>query len=207
MSLGALARRLTASIGTFGSMVALVASLKPSDAAFTGWQYVLLTSFTIFGLLDFVFTTADYLRGRSTRLKSERSIRDYMFRWISTAGKVEIFSRDLSWVDDDEMEALLQRKAARSELTLVIPAAIPLSAELLAAGATVLTYPDLNYAMQSRFTVINSGRTDTAVAIGRTQNGVHLVEEFRAESGDPAFYLAQDLATVMHGFCKREVQI
>jgi hypothetical protein len=44
----------------------------------------------------------------------------------------------------------------------------------------------------SRFTIVNIDRTDTKVALGRTDGDLHKVEEFSAGE-QPAFYLAQDL--------------
>jgi hypothetical protein len=119
-----------------------------------------------------------------------------MFQWISRGERVAIFSRDMSWVDDDQMRELLRTKARRHELILCTPRAIELSGELSQLGAEVHNYQELDYTPTARFTIINVGQHDSQVAIGRKIGGIHTIQE--ATSGhDPLFAVADDLLSIV----------
>ena len=136
-------------------------------------------------------------RSRPIRiLKSRRAIRDYMIEWIKNAGAVAIFSRDLSWVDDAEIGALLEAKARNGDLTLILPKEVSLSEQLVSLGAKALYYPSIDDVIRSRFTLVKVGRSDTRVAIGCTEGTIHRYRRILA--GDHrVFYLADDMLQLM----------
>lgn len=138
----------------------------------------------------------EYYANKPTILKTKQQIRDYMFRWIDHGGKVCIFSNDLSWIDDEEMKVMLRRKASKNELTICIPAMIPIAESFAELGATIHTYSFLKMVPQSRFTIINCGRMDARIAVGRRMNGDHAIEEFGA-GGHPVFAVASDLVELI----------
>jgi len=142
------------------------------------------------------FQITEYVAHRPIILKTAQQIRDYMFRWISRGGRVAIFSRDMSWVEDDEMKDLLRAKARRDELHICLPTRILLSDDLQKEGAHIHVYPQLNYTPLSRFTIINKGRSDAQLAVGRAIEGKHLIEEFSLGE-HPAFFIADDLIEVV----------
>lgn len=197
-----LIRDIVISIGALTSLVGLVFAVKPSGTDWTGWHTALLIVSLLLGALSMYFDVQKF-RSRPIRiLPGPAAIRDYMFKWINEAGAVAIFSRDLSWVNDDPMRNLLKEKAAKGELTLALPKSIPFSESLEESGAKTLYYSETDYATRSRFTLVNVGRNDTRLAIGRTEGGRHIVEEFSA--GDhPAFYLAQDMLDLVERLSKR----
>src|SRR5207249_10642646 len=115
---------------------------------------------------------------------------------ISRGGRVAIFSRDMSWVQDDEMRTLLGAKAHKNELHICLPQRIPLCDDLERQGAHIHVYPQLNYTPLSRFTIINKSRSDAHLAVGRAIEGKHLIEEFSLGE-HPAFFIADDLIEVV----------
>jgi hypothetical protein len=125
-------------------------------------------------------------------LSDEKGIRDYMYKWISHGGSALIFSRDMSWVRDQDMKDMLYAKARSRELSICLPKHIQLSEELEKQGARVYIYPELDHIPQSRFTIANHTSGDARIAVGRRLANNHLIEEFSA--GDhPAFYIGKDL--------------
>jgi hypothetical protein len=196
-----LLRQLIISVGTYGTLVALVFTLKHEGKPFSTWQQVLFWSAMAIFAADVVFIVRGYTQRPQRRfrqgVRQQRRIRDFMHAWLSTGARVAVFSRDLSWVkdNDDEMRSLLLKKARNDELTVVVPASTSLTRELGDAGAEVVTYPDLDYVIQSRFTLVGIGRAGGRVAIGHSQEGMHVIDVLDAP--DPAFYMADDLVEVM----------
>lgn len=120
-----------------------------------------------------------------------------MYRWLDHDGRVAIFTRDLSWAlpSDTELLGLMTRKSRAHELTIVIPNHTTLTQQLESDGADIVTYPNLNYIIQSRFTFSRLGRAGARVAIGHLDSDTHVIEI--ADASDPTFYLAGDLLEIM----------
>lgn len=188
--------RLLSILGSTASLVGLVFVFHPTGQGFSVIESVLLGTGIVLTVVAVALEIKDYLAHRPKILKTKQAIRDYMYCWIENGGKVCIFSNDLSWVDDEEMVSMLKRKAGIDELQICVPAMVPIAETLKAAGATILTYAALKVVPQSRFTIINSGRMDAQVAVGRRLDGAHIVEEFGA--GDhPVFAIASDLVEIV----------
>jgi len=194
--MGNLVSKFIATLGTFGPMVAFIASLTHSGKGLSAWQVSLVTVFIVAGASRAYLDVREYRSRRQVSLK-RRQIRDYMYRWIDRGGKVAIFSRDLSWVADNDLRDLLRSKAVADSLMLFVPRPTQLSTELHELGAATYYYP--HYVLRSRFTVINVGRADTAVAIGRTIGDTHVVEEY---SSGPVHDLTQNILGLMTAFCQ-----
>lgn len=191
-------QRLIAALATFGSFITLVFSLKDPKAPFSFFQATLITVATLGLLVTVAFEIHDYRTGRTRWMRSGRQIRDYMYDWISGGGRVAVFSRSLGWIRDEDMRQMMVEKAQAGELTLVMPGPVSESKSLEAAGAEAIYYGTLGYTIKSRFTIVHRDRTDTAVAIGRTEGPRrHLIKEFRSSDGDPAFWLAEDLVEIL----------
>jgi hypothetical protein len=115
-----------------------------------------------------------------------------MRKWVSSGGRVVIFSRDMTWADEPATRNLLRDKARRNELTVCLEHAISLTDELKQDGATIITYGELVHVPQSRFTIVDFGREGARVAVGVRNGNVHIIQEF--QSGiDPLFALADDM--------------
>lgn len=193
-----LVQRIVAAFATFASFVGLVFSLHQPGSSFTFIQ----TSLTIISIVAFLFNVyfeiRDYRRSRPRVMRDGGKIRNYMYRWINSGGRVAVFSRSLSWIADNDMRTMMMGKARDGDLTVVMPTPAGVGPELMSAGARVIYYGDDDYVIRSRFTIINRGRTDTAVAIGRTDDrGKHIITEHKASDADPAYWLAEDLIELM----------
>lgn len=192
-----LAQRLIAALATFGSFIALLVSFKQPGQPLTAWQYF----FTALSLLAFgltvIFEIHDYIRSKPKVMRSEKKVRQYMHKWIENGARVAVFSRSLGWVEQDTYE-MLKKKAESGDLTLVMPTEAGRSADLAGHGARVLYYGSEDYVIRSRFTIVNRGRTDTAVAIGRQNaKGQHIVTEYKARDDDPSYWLAEDMIELL----------
>lgn len=194
-------RHITAAVGMYVSLLGLVLAVRPAGAPFTQWQKVLLVIATVLFLVELSFGVAE-LSGHPERRfrqgrKQELRIRNFMFQWLKSNGRAVIFTRDLSWVDatDQQMQSLLTQKAGANELTVVLPTHTSTTLALEAAGATVVTYENLDYVIQSRFTLIGMGRAGSRVAVGHSSEGTHVIQI--ANATDPVFYLAEDLVEIM----------
>ena len=123
-------------------------------------------------------------------------IRKYLFDWIKSGGRVAIWTRDMSWVDDEDMKQMLRGKAQARELILCLPKEIDKSDDLKQHGAEVFAYGTLE-APESRFTIINYGQAGSRVAMGRRRDSLHIIQEFSGADEHPAFYMARDLVRLV----------
>jgi hypothetical protein len=138
----------------------------------------------------------DHWKKQPRRYKTSEEINDYMYRWITRGRRVVIFTRDMTWAQESRTENLLADKAGRGELNICLPKHTELTRRLKTRGAKIFTYEQIGHVPSSRFTIINDGRMDAAVAVGRQIDGVQVIEEF-AEGQHPVFAIAQDLAAII----------
>ena len=136
------------------------------------------------------------------RLEDKRGIRDYMFRWIKNGGRTAIWTRDMSWVDDDEMRQLLRDKARSGELIICLPRATDFTESLGQEGAKVIAYQIWD-SPQGRFTIANYNRDNARVAVGRGVDQFHIIEEFSRSDDNSTFDLTHDLVRLVQAFSLR----
>jgi hypothetical protein len=189
---------LIATLGSLASTAALVLTLNPTNLSAVQWLLVCIAALA-FGAIGWLQYRDWRANVRRKVYKTPKKIRDYMYKWISHGSRVAICTRDMSWVVDDEMRQMLSGKARAHELTLCLPTAIPLSDQLMAEGAAVVTYDVLRYVPQSRFTIVRQGRLDSKVAVGRHFPTGHIIEEF-ALGDHPVFAVANDLVEILTRF-------
>ena len=103
-----------------------------------------------------------------------------------------IFSRDMSWADDEATRQILLEKAERNELTVCVERSIPLTDELRQSGARIVTYESLGHVPRSRFTIVDFDRDGARVAVGVRVQDKHVIQEFRS-GHHPFFAVAEDL--------------
>lgn len=197
--------QLLVTLGSFASLFGVIFLLWPPEGPLTPSQGLLLgigicALGAAIGLQIWY-----YFRTKPKSMAKKSQIRDYMYKWISRGGRVAIVSHDMSWVSDEEMRELLRSKAHRNELCLCLPREIPLSQRLESEGAQVHTYPELQYVPQSRFTIINQGRMDAQVAVGRRYGEKHIIERFSIGE-HPIFSVADDLVNLIIRFDKWKQQ-
>lgn len=202
----ALASKITLIIITFGS---LFVSLYPL-ITFKGMETERAYFFGVFSvvlvvMLGFLvwYEVSISTGKRVYPLVDKQGIKNYMLNWIENGGRVAIWSRDLSWVDEEAKEVLTV-KARNKELILCLPSSIGLSKELEECGADVYCYGSVfEEGTNARFTIAFYGRDGSKVAVGRTKANKHVIEEFG--SGEhPAFYLAYDLVKFAKSVSKQQ---
>ncbi len=191
-----IAVQVLATIGSLASLIGAVFAVRPPGQPLSTTHQVLIGLGIILTTVALYSQAKGFWANRPIRLATDAQIRDYMYRWISRGGRVAIFSRDMSWVRDDDMKNLLKEKSRKNELDLCLPNRIGLSDELEREGAHIHVYPQLNYTPQSRFTIINKGRMDAQVAVGRRIGEQHVIEEFSVGQ-HPTFFIADDLVEIV----------
>lgn len=193
-----------------------VGSIILSYFSIVGFFFTLELRYSDFGILGNIlipislalFVTAIILelgdiKARRVMRPQSKEVRDYMFRWIDKGRRVVIFSRDLSWVNDDEMKDLFLSKAKRNELSVCLPNERDLTSDLKDLiqdlkrnNANVYTYSHIEHVPESRFTIINFDTAGARVAVGYPRENFHVIEEFSANE-HPAFYMAKDLVSLV----------
>ena len=196
---GSLIQRLVASVGSQASLLALVLVFMPQPVDLSGWPGALALAA---GLLAFASICLEFRadkKAHNNRKTYEKDdvigIKSYMRSWIGDSGRAIIWTRDLSWADDDSTKKLLKEKAQEGNLTVCMPKMTELGEVLRAAGANVWIYGRPSFlAPASRFTIAHFGNGGSQVAIGRGGRGIHVIEEI--DSSHPALHMAIDLASL-----------
>lgn len=183
-------------LATLGSLVAFILLGHDEDSNVPAWRWGLIALAVLACAVNLREIYRGYRAESAKRYEAGRQIRDYMSTLLAGGGRSAIFSRDLTWADHSDVKSLLLQKAKRNELTLVLPRAIPFATELARAGASLFTYPDLNYELRSRFTLVQLGTAAPRVAVGRPEGDHVFVEEFN-ERSHPVVTLAEDLHQVL----------
>lgn len=199
-----LAIRLLVLVASFASIFSVPLALSPSPNMTILAKVAIGFSAFAFAVF-FVLEIAYYKRRRVFAKNDVNGIRHYMHDWIQHAGSVAIWTRDLSWANNQETRKLLIQKAKSKELVLCLPEHTALSQELENAGAEVYDYGDGNLDRPvSRFTIAGFGRDGARVAVGRAAGDVHVIEEFSMAS-HPAYSLAQDLVSLARQLHRNQI--
>jgi hypothetical protein len=131
------------------------------------------------------------------KYKTDKKINEFMGNWINKRGRIVIFTRDMSWVDNITIKNQLIKKAKSNDLIICQPKMNELSTKLRNVGAEIYTYENLKYIPKSRFTFINYSTNSSKVAIGRKDdNHNHIITEFTTKD-TIEYYLAEDLVNII----------
>ena len=183
-------------IATCASILSLYFALQPLSTDRPWWHWLLIAFAIIACFLLTLREIAAHLRSAPKTYRSPRKINSYMHKWVSSGGRVVIFSRDMSWTDDEAIRQVLMKKARRNELTVCLEHTIRLTDELRRQGARIVTSGALGHVPRSRFTIVDFGREGARVAVGVKVGNDHVIQEFR--SGDhPFFAVAEDLVKLL----------
>ena len=192
-----LANKLLAITGSVASIIAVLVSFLPPLASLPWWGVALLVvaagGVIVLVILEFYGLKGHYVFGKADKTKIEK----YMHRWIEHGGRVAIWTRDMSWANNDRTKKLLLRKAQDGELILCLPSPNQLTEDLQNRGAEVCFYgTERLESPASRFTIVYYGRDGSSVAVGRALGDTHVIDEFSA-GGHPAYHLAKDLVELV----------
>ncbi len=186
---------LVSIIGAFASVASVTIPLLilPQNAPW--WAIALIVVFVLLMLIAIILVLKSETMVHVYQIEDQQGIRNYMFRWIRNGGRVAIWTRDMSWVNDEEMRQMLRDKAERRELIICLPEEIDKSTELEQRGAEVIAY-DTWEAPATRFTIVNYEQEGSRVAVGRRHGNLHFIQEFSAGE-HTAFHMAQDLVRLV----------
>ena len=195
---GVIVRATLIVLSSFASIIALALDLIPGSDQVPSSYLIALTAAVGIIVAFIVVTEA---AGRTPYYVFRRGDTDgigkYMYKWIKNGGRVAIWTRDMSWANDDKIRSLLRTKSKTRELIVCISKPIDLTEELGSLGAEIYCYGDYMQEPESRFTIANFRVGGSSVAVGRPAGPWHVIEEFQA-GHHPAFHMAFDLVrTVM----------
>ena len=190
--------RVLSVLGPTGTFLGLYLSLRAESRQLGFLEGFGLAIALVVVLAAILFAWSTGHKRRLIPFDEKHKINDYMYQWIDTGGQVAIFTRDHTWVDDDRMRALLEKKAKRGELTICLPRHTSLTEQLKQMNAKIYEYGSIDHIPQTRFTVTHFGQAGAQVAVGRPQGQFHVIEEFAAN--DPAFHVAVDLVEITSKF-------
>lgn len=171
-----LSGRLVGAIGTFISCSFLID--LDNKSLFVNLLLIFVILIVAFYMIYDIWHV--YLHRIKRYKPNDPKISVYLCEQLKKAGRVAIFSRDISWVTSgSEAEKLLLQKANSKELVLFVQATTSIAQKLANAGAEVSTYQKSSvYKPKSRFTVLDYEKTGSRVLIGYSSNGEHLIDEF-----------------------------
>ena len=180
-------------VASASSVIALLVNILPDIDEIPLWGIALISAAALFAALLVILEMLERPQRRIFRKQDTDGVLKYMHDWIKHGGRVAIWSRDMSWANNEETKKLLECKAQRDELLLLLPTANPLSRQLASFGAEVIYYGTTRLeSPESRFTLTQYGKDGGSVAIGRARGDTHVIDEFHA-SDHPAYHIAADL--------------
>jgi hypothetical protein len=195
--------RISLWLSSLASVIGLIFAIATTKTNLPMLYTVIIAIFIIIFAISLGLDYRDYSKQKPRSFKPDsHEIKDYLFNWISKGGHVAIFTRDMSWANDNRIKSMLITKARNSELSVILPKQNALTDELETFGANIISYEVLDYIPQSRFTMINKGKMDSHVAFGRRINDQHVIEEF-ANGNHPVSALAIDLVEIVSQVQKR----
>ena len=183
-------------IGSFGTVLSVTIPLLIASQIISWWMIVLIVTFVVLMVLAMTMVLIVVLKSDTPtkvyKIEDKWRIRNYMFHWISIGGRVAIWTRDMSWVEDAEMNQLLRRKSEAKELIICLPRDNDKSNSLNKQGAEVFAYGGFSDSPGASFTIVNYDHPGSRVAVSMRRGNLHIIQEFSADD-HPAFHMAQKL--------------
>ncbi len=180
-------------IAAAASLLGLFFTLRPNTNEFSAVQIICLI------IIIFIFGTAalsdlkEWHKYSIKKYSTSNKINNYMYAMLKKSGACEICSRDASWVVEERIMTLLEKKARRHELTFLVQQKTKSLESLENLGAEIIEYGKLGFEPFTRFTIVNAGNKNSSyIAIGRQKpNDAHEIEEL--DSSSSTFLIAVDL--------------
>jgi hypothetical protein len=185
-------------IGNISALIGIGVFIYPvlstTDLTFSTTQ---LTFLCLSILIFVLYLIYEFFFNAPKKYKNDQDIKKFMQNWIAKAGRTVIFTRDMSWVDNDEIKDELRAKARKHELLICLPQFTAFTHELHNLGAEIYEYPNIAFTPKSRFTFINYGTPYSKVAIGRKdEKHNHFIEEYSIKN-TVEYFLAEDLVNLV----------
>jgi hypothetical protein len=162
------------------------------------WHNVAIVLGVLIYIAFVIWEIVEHYRLSPTRIPLEqpKKIKAYMRRWLTSGGRAVIFTRDMSWADEQDVRNILFEKARRGELIICIQDMIQLATDLQQAGAQILPYVELGHVPRSRYTIIDFEKDGARVAVGGAVGKYHVIQEYR-NGEHPFFSVAEDLVKIL----------
>ena len=186
---------LLSSAGSLLPGLGVIIPLLLSSHELTWWIIALIITFVGLMALAAAIVLKSETTTRVYRADDKLGIRSYMLRWIRDGGRVAIWTRDLSWADDDHVKQLLCQKARSQEVIICLPRKTETTDYLKQNGAEVVAYGAWDSPVVS-FTIANFNRAGSRVAVGRRKGPLHIIQEFSAGE-HLSFDMAHDLVRLV----------
>lgn len=174
------------------SVASLIPVLNAEDTENVHRTLIILAM--IFALLIIVIEFKNIYNKKLFNKNDSDSINSFIDDFIKCEGALVIFSSSLSWIKHGTCEQTLQEKSKDKLLTIIMPSLNTKAEEFKSLGAEVIYCKDI-VNPKSRFTIVNSDRHDSHIAIGQMDNNLHKIIKYKA--GDPAMSLADDLVNIL----------
>lgn len=182
-------------LGAFASVWSVTIVIWMQFAELSWWTAIPSVLVLVLMLFSMLAVIKSETATKLYKVSDKSGIRDYLYKWIKNGGRVVIWTRDMSWANDEEIDQLLIQKAQENELIICLPRKIEKSDALKQHGAEVIEYGTLD-APATSFTITNYGRGGSRVAVGRPSGKLHVIQEF-SQGEHPAFHMAEDLVRLV----------
>lgn len=166
-------------ISTMGTVITAASVMVASNISIPFVVKALLFGLILLALILSITDAAYYWRARPKHFAlNSKPIKDYMANWLNSGGRSAVFSRDLSWADEDSVANILQAKARKGELIIFAGRKTDLLRSLIDSGAEVFSYSNLHFVPRARFTIVDYGKQGARLAIGFQEDGTHVIYEY-----------------------------
>ena len=164
-------RRIISAFATVASIIGLI-----TLPGIPFWAHLPLG---LIGVFSFGYLVLDDIRKNRKNEKvyhSEAEVREAMKEIIRFQGKICVMSRDLSWVDDETIRIMKNKKDS-----MLVFAQNPneTTLKLEECGIQVRYYGKYEYEPKTRFTVIRYNRDNPQVAIANTEHTIRKLNGYR----------------------------
>jgi hypothetical protein len=146
-----------------------------------------------------------WLRNRKKMYKTEEEINNYMRGLLKRGGSANIFACNLSWVTPDVEGFLMDRAKSNKVLKLYVPRHNDVTRQLASKGIRIVTYTDLDYTPEVRFTLLNPEEPGSSIlAIGKGTVPKFVIEEFTDVDNARMISIARDLFRILDRVTRHE---
>lgn len=189
-------------ITQIAAIVALISSIllanDLNNLFATPWKVLLGSVAMLLAIAAAIWEVFGTYKSQPRRFKGPKrdaKILKDMIKLLKPQSHCVISSNDLSWVDEVATK-VLEEKATKKSLTLLMPVENTISKNLVSKGAKAYYYGDDLFTFTSRFTLFDPSGSGPWVAIGHRTEEVHTIRKISSKD-DPAIHLVVDLYRLM----------
>lgn len=157
-------KRNITSIGTGASIISL--AFIPGVPTWARWIIGIIGAICV-GMLAYDDYKSNQPDENEMVCTNETEIKEEMIKLIKTQGKICIMSRDLSWVEKDVMDCIINKK---DSVKIFAQAENETTRKLVDAGVAVRYYGSTGFEPLTRFTILRPKKPDSQVAIAMTNS-------------------------------------